>query len=124
MLTEPAAVVYRALSRTAVSPGCRVLVIGDGTIALLAVLLARLWSPAEIAVLGRRAEQADAGRGRGGDELLAVHATPAPRLSTWSWRRLGATAAGETALAKVRRGGTVAAARAAAARPDGRAGGR
>jgi threonine dehydrogenase-like Zn-dependent dehydrogenase len=34
-----------------------VLVVGDGTIALLAVLLVALWSPAEIAVAGRRPEQ-------------------------------------------------------------------
>ena len=62
MLTEPAAVVYRALVKADLEPGSRVLVIGDGTIALLAVALARLWSPAEIAVLGRRGEQADLAR--------------------------------------------------------------
>ena len=61
VLTEPAAVVYRALAKAGVYPGCRALVIGDGTIALLAVLLMRLWSPAEITVLGRRG---GAGRSR------------------------------------------------------------
>src|SRR3984957_16451795 len=59
VLTEPSAVVYRALSRAAVSPGSRVLVIGDGTIALLAVYLVRLWSPAEVVLLGRRPAQAE-----------------------------------------------------------------
>ena len=42
------------LTRAAVGPGSRVLVIGDGTIALLAVYLLQLWSPAEVVLLGRR----------------------------------------------------------------------
>ena len=40
-------------------PGCRALVIGDGTIALLAVYLLGLWSPAQIVLLGRREGQAE-----------------------------------------------------------------
>src|SRR5450759_3818157 len=32
VLTEPSAVVYRALARAGVMPGCRALVIGDGTV--------------------------------------------------------------------------------------------
>ena len=58
VLTEPAAVVYQALRRAGVTPGSRVLVIGDGTIALLAVTMLRLWSPAQAVLLGRRAGQA------------------------------------------------------------------
>ena len=54
VLTEPASVVYRGLTRAGPRPGSRVLVIGDGTIALLAVYLLRLWSPAEVVLLGRR----------------------------------------------------------------------
>jgi L-iditol 2-dehydrogenase len=57
-LVEPASVVYRALTATGVTPGCRALVVGDGTVALLAVRLLGLWSPAEIIVLGRRPDQA------------------------------------------------------------------
>lgn len=56
-LTEPAAVVLTGLEKLRPRVGLRVLVVGDGTIALLAVLLASLWSPREIVVLGRRAEQ-------------------------------------------------------------------
>ncbi len=104
VLTEPAAVVYRALSKAAVSPGCRVLVIGDGTIALLAVLLARLWSPAEIAVLGRRAEQAALAAAAGATSFTV---TDAGRDYDLVVEAAGATEAGETALVKVRRGGTV-----------------
>ncbi len=58
-LVEPSAVVLRGLQKATPAPGERVLVIGDGTIGLLAVHLAALWSPAEIVVLGRRAEQAE-----------------------------------------------------------------
>jgi threonine dehydrogenase-like Zn-dependent dehydrogenase len=51
VLTEPAAVVYQALGRTTVASGIRALVVGDGTIALLAAAPLRLWSPAEIVLL-------------------------------------------------------------------------
>lgn len=56
-LTEPTAVVLTGLEKMELHPGQRVLVVGDGTIALLAVLLVSLWSPAEVAVVGRRDEQ-------------------------------------------------------------------
>jgi 2-desacetyl-2-hydroxyethyl bacteriochlorophyllide A dehydrogenase len=57
-LVEPTSVVMRGLEKAAPEPGQRVLVIGDGTIGLLAAHLAGLWSPAEILMLGRRPEQA------------------------------------------------------------------
>jgi L-iditol 2-dehydrogenase len=56
-LVEPTSVVMRGLEKAAPEPGQRVLVIGDGTIGLLAAHLAGLWSPSEIVVLGRRPEQ-------------------------------------------------------------------
>jgi 2-desacetyl-2-hydroxyethyl bacteriochlorophyllide A dehydrogenase len=58
-LVEPSAVVLRGLEKARPRPGQRVLVVGDGTIALLSALLAGLWSPAELAVAGRRPEQAE-----------------------------------------------------------------
>jgi len=57
-LVEPTSVVMRGLEKATPEPGERVLVIGDGTIGLLAAHLARLWSPAEIVMLGRRPQQA------------------------------------------------------------------
>jgi len=56
-LTEPTAVVLTGLEKLRLRPGQRVLIVGDGTIALLAVLLVSLWSPGEIVVAGRRAAQ-------------------------------------------------------------------
>jgi threonine dehydrogenase-like Zn-dependent dehydrogenase len=119
VLTEPAAVVYRALAKAGVRPGSRVLVIGDGTIALLVVMLARLWSPAEIAMLGQRVQQAGlaatAGAtsfstGAGGSGESSQRAgTIAASSADYDLvvEAAGATAAGQTALAKVSRGGTV-----------------
>jgi len=57
-LVEPASVVYRALAGSRVAPGCRALVVGDGTVALLAARLLGLWSSGEVVVLGRREGQA------------------------------------------------------------------
>jgi L-iditol 2-dehydrogenase len=105
-LVEPASVVYRGLSSITVKPGCRALVVGDGTVALLAVALLGLWSPAEIVMLGRRPAQAglaatagaarfetDPGAAGGGYDLVVEAAgTPGAVL---------------TALAAARRGGTV-----------------
>jgi L-iditol 2-dehydrogenase len=105
-LVEPASVVYRGLSSITVRPGCRALVVGDGTVALLAVALLGLWSPAEIVMLGRRPAQAglaatagaarfetDPGAAGGGYDLVVEAA--------------GTTGAVLTALAAARRGGTV-----------------
>ncbi|MEP6813662.1 MAG: alcohol dehydrogenase catalytic domain-containing protein, partial [Actinomycetota bacterium] len=56
-VVEPSAVVLTGLEKIGVGPGLRIVVIGDGTIALLAVLLLQLRAPAELIVAGRRAEQ-------------------------------------------------------------------
>lgn len=56
-LVEPAAVVLRALLRVKPAPGERVLVIGDGTVALLASTLIQLWSPGQVTMLARRSDQ-------------------------------------------------------------------
>ncbi len=97
VLTEPTSVVYRGLSRAGVGPGRRVLVIGDGTIALLAVYLLKLWSPAEVVLLGRREAQADlaatAGAARfetaadaaGGNYDLVIEAAGATAYTAAAW---------------------------------------
>lgn len=104
VLTEPSAVVYRGLSRAGVSPGCRALVIGDGTIALLSVRLLKLWSPAEVVVLGRRGGQAALAAAAGATRFV----TEPAGLSEFDLvvEAAGAAEAAATALAAVRRGGT------------------
>ncbi len=56
-LIEPASVAMRAILRSKPEPGTSVLVIGDGSVALIAAHLLRLFSPRAIDVLGRREEQ-------------------------------------------------------------------
>ena len=105
-LVEPSAVVLRGLEKAAPRPGGRVVVIGDGTIALLAAHLVGLWSPREVVMVGRRPEQ----------EGLAL-AVGATRFTTDDSEAsnadlvieaAGTTASVGTAIRAARRGGTVA----------------
>jgi 2-desacetyl-2-hydroxyethyl bacteriochlorophyllide A dehydrogenase len=57
-LVEPCSVVYRALEKASPEQCSSVLVVGDGTIGLLAADLVRLWSPSSVEMLGRRPDQA------------------------------------------------------------------
>ena len=50
--------------------------VGDGTVALLAVRLLRLWSPAEIVVLGRREGQAALAAPRRGGTVVLIGLPP------------------------------------------------
>jgi threonine dehydrogenase-like Zn-dependent dehydrogenase len=105
-LVEPSAVVMTGLEKAGVRAGMRVLVVGDGTIALLAVALAWLWSPAELFVAGRRPEQEElatvlgatgftVGDPPGGFDL-AIEAAGAPEALVTA---VGALRRGGTALA-------------------------
>jgi len=106
VLTEPAAVVYRGLARAQAAPGARALVIGDGTIALLAVYLLRLWSPAEVVLLGRRAAQAQLAVTAG---AARFETSPDAAGSGYDLvvEAAGSVQAAATAVAAARRGGTV-----------------
>jgi len=104
VLIEPMAVVWRALTRLPVRKGQSVAVIGDGTIALLAVHLIRLFEPSRITVIGRRSEQAELVKQAGADEF--VLATPTERFDLV----VEAAGTGEAvahALAMCARGGMV-----------------
>jgi threonine dehydrogenase-like Zn-dependent dehydrogenase len=105
-LVEPASVVYRALAGRAVAPGCRALVVGDGTVALLAVRLLGLWSPGEIVMLGRREGQAGLAATAG-----AARFETSPEAAGTGYdlviEAAGTTDAVLTALAAARRGGSV-----------------
>jgi 2-desacetyl-2-hydroxyethyl bacteriochlorophyllide A dehydrogenase len=102
-LVEPSAVVLTALEKARLRPGLRTLVVGDGTIALLAVLLAQLWSPAELVVAGRRPEQQELALALG---ATAFTTGPPPRGFDLAVEAAGATSATETAIGSLRRGGT------------------
>lgn len=73
-LVEPAAVVWRALTRARPARGARVLVVGDGTVALLAALLVRQFEPSEVVMLGARGDQAALAAGVGVDSFTTDRA--------------------------------------------------
>ena len=50
--------------------GARVLVVGDGTVALLAALLVRQFEPVEVVMLGAREDQATLAAGVGVDTFV------------------------------------------------------
>ncbi|MTD58526.1 zinc-dependent alcohol dehydrogenase [Amycolatopsis pithecellobii] len=104
-LVEPAAVVLRGLREIRPVPGDRVLVIGDGTVALLAAMLVRLWSPAHVTIAGRRAEQSELAHTSHADAFT----TGDPERAAYDLvvEAAGSTAAVETAVQAVRRGGRV-----------------
>jgi L-iditol 2-dehydrogenase len=106
VLIEPMSVVFLALSRAGVRPGSRVLVIGDGTIALLAVYLLGLWSPAQIVLLGRREGQAGLAAAAGAAAFVTEPAAAGTGFDLVV-EAAGATDAVLAAFAAARRGGSV-----------------
>lgn len=104
-LVEPCSVVLRALEKAAPAEGDRVLVVGDGTIGLLAAYLVGLWSPAAVEMIGRRPEQAGLAESVG----VSRFATGEDGAGTFDLvvEAAGVTEAVSTAIAASRRGGTV-----------------
>jgi L-iditol 2-dehydrogenase len=103
-LTEPASVVLTGLEKLRLRPGLRVLVVGDGTIALLTVLLVSLWSPGELAVIGRRGEQEALATESGASSFSTVGPSGIFDVAIEAAGDVGALA---TAVEAVRRGGQV-----------------
>jgi L-iditol 2-dehydrogenase len=66
-LAEPAAVAWRAIGRGSPRPGERVAVVGDGTVALIATHLLRLYSPGSLVVFGQRPAQESLATALGAD---------------------------------------------------------
>lgn len=104
-LVEPTAVVLTGLEKVLPEPGTRVLVIGDGTIALLAAMLAGLWSPSSIEMVGRRLEQGELARSLG----VSRFSTTGPSEEAYDLviEAAGTVEAVEGAPALARRGGRV-----------------
>jgi 2-desacetyl-2-hydroxyethyl bacteriochlorophyllide A dehydrogenase len=105
-LVEPAAVVWRALTRASPQTGARVLVVGDGTVALLAAALARQFKPSEVVMLGARADQADLAAAVGVDRFT-TDAVSAGTGYDLVLEAAGAGTATGAALAAPGRGGVV-----------------
>ncbi len=115
-LLEPTAVVAHAFLRAQPRAGDIVIVVGDGTIGLLAVQLARLFSPAVIALVGSRDERLELGRQLGATHIVNTRESDPQSLAHALTGGQGAdlvfeggnrpTGVGQT-LDMVRRGGTV-----------------
>ncbi len=103
-LAEPLAVAWRGIGRGAPRPGERVAVVGDGTIALLAAHLLRLFSPAELVVFGQRASQAALAESLGASRFSVSGDLGGFDLVV---EAAGAAAAVERALGLAARGGRV-----------------
>lgn len=69
-LLEPASCVAQGLLEVDLRPGLRVVVVGAGTLGLLAVAMLRLVSPARLALVGTRAARLDLGRRLGATEVV------------------------------------------------------
>ena len=67
VFVEPMAVVWRALTRVPLRAGLEVAIVGDGTIALLAAHLVRLFAPSRVVVIGRRQVQGPLASAAGAD---------------------------------------------------------
>ena len=72
VFVEPMAVVWRALTRLPLRHELRVAIIGDGTIALLAAHLVRLFEPTRTIIFGQRDEQRDLARRAGADDFVVA----------------------------------------------------
>lgn len=105
-LVEPSAVVFRALTLIAMAPGQSVLIVGDGTIGLLAAYFASLWHPRRIDLLGGREEQ-QALAHRAGVSTFTTDPHAVAGGYDVVLEAAGRPAAVESALAAARRGGSV-----------------
>jgi threonine dehydrogenase-like Zn-dependent dehydrogenase len=103
-LIEPMAVVWRALTRFPLRAGLRVAIVGDGTIALLAAHLVRLFDPVGTTVIGRREEQRELVTRAGADHFVTE--TPSEEFDLVI-EAAGAGAAVASAIELCARGGMV-----------------
>lgn len=115
-LLEPTAVVAHAFLRAQPRAGDSIVVVGDGTIGLLAVQLARLFSPAILVLIGSRNERLELGRqfgaththnSRGSDPEPLIRSLTGGQGADLVFEGGNRPAGVEQALRLVRRGGTV-----------------
>ncbi len=71
-LVEPTAVVTQGLLKAQPKKGSKVLIIGDGTIALIAAKLVHVWQPSEVHMLGLKEGQAGLAKQAGVDLFMTT----------------------------------------------------
>jgi len=72
VLVEPTAVVTQGLLKAQPSRGAKVLVIGDGTIGLIAAKVVHAWSPSEVHMVGLKEGQAELAEKAGVDLFMTT----------------------------------------------------
>lgn len=127
VVVEPAAVAWHAIALARPRAGDGILVIGDGTVGLLAARLARLTQPARVDMVGARPQQrplairmgvdrfrvtadsaeVDGGAAQGTPDTPGTPHTPDVDRYDVVIVAAGSIAAAQSALTMVRRGGTV-----------------
>jgi L-iditol 2-dehydrogenase len=103
-LAEPAAVAWRGIGRGDPRPGQDVAIVGDGTVALIAAHLARLYSPASLTVVGQREAQAPLATALG---ATSFQTEDGPARFDLVIEAAGSARAVERAIGLARRGGRV-----------------
>jgi D-arabinose 1-dehydrogenase-like Zn-dependent alcohol dehydrogenase len=78
VLIEPASVVLKGLLRARLGPGETIGVVGVGTLGALTIVLARMFSPAEVVAYGVREQELELARRLGAAEAIDVSGGAAP----------------------------------------------
>jgi L-iditol 2-dehydrogenase len=107
-ILEPAACVAQGLLEVDLRPGVTAVVVGSGTLGLLAVALLGRYGPSRLALVGTRSARLELGRAMGATETWNVHEDHMPEAGfDFVFEATGNVAGARTAVALARRGGTV-----------------
>lgn len=104
VLVEPTSVVTRGFLKINPKQNAKVLIIGDGTIALIAARLIRTWNPSLVHMLGLKREQTELAKLAGADEFLTEPSDIAYDLIVDA---SGATSRISEAISQLVRGGSL-----------------
>lgn len=105
-LVEPAAVVYQGLLRINPTPDSKILIVGDGTIGLLATTLSKVFQPRVLDVYGIRSSQEGLVRQAGADRFV-TDSSKLTKEYDYVIEAAGAIAAVDLALTQGKRGAQV-----------------
>ena len=103
-LAEPTSVVTRAYMKANLKPGLKILVIGDGTIGLIATTLGRTFNPKLIHMLGLKPGQAEMAKHAGADAFITEWGN---EKYDFVFEASGSIQRIEESLAHMERGGTL-----------------
>ena len=103
-LAEPTCVVTNAYTKANLAPGKKILIIGDGTIGLIAATLGKTFKPKFIHMLGLKPGQAEMAKHAGADQFMTEWGT---EKYDFVFEASGSIQRIEESLAHMERGGTL-----------------